>query len=223
LAAGSGLDSSSVGNDGLLAAVSEDPGFAAGADAYGSPRRSLGGGIVVPVIAHIVGGGSAWPLWLTGALLFGGAVGALFVRRPTLHRPCMTSAIVGLVTTIAVYVLLPGPPGAPRGLSLSIAAPRDGATVTSPVVVRACAGADRVPGAGRLLSISVDGRQVAELQSGTAAIDISTGEHSLRVELVTSAHQAFAPPMLTDETVNVSGVGPLSPPPECPAAPVATP
>jgi hypothetical protein len=169
------------------------------------------------VIAHIVGGGSVWPLWLTGTLAFGGAVAAMFVRRPTLHRACVTSALVGLVTTIAVYVLLPGAPAAPSGLSLSIAVPRDGATVTSPVVVRACAGAVRVPGAGRLLSISVDGRQVAELQTDTAAINISNGEHSLRVELVTSAHQAYAPPVLTDETVTVSGVGPLSPPPDCPA------
>lgn len=164
-----------------------------------------------------------WPLWLTGALLFGGAVGALFVRRPTLHRALRTSAIVGLVSTIAVYVLLPAAPAAPSGLSLSIAAPRDGATVTSPVVVRACAGTIRVPGAGRLLSISVDGRQVAELPTDTAAITLSNGEHSLRVELVTSAHQAYAPPVLTDETVTVSGVGPVSPPPDCPVSPVTAP
>lgn len=160
-----------------------------------------------------------WPLWLTGALLFGGAVGAMFVRRPTLHRACVTSAIVGLAATIAVYVLLPAVPTAPPGLSLSIAAPHDGTTVTSPVVVRACAGANRVPGAGRLLSISVDGRQVAELQTDTAAINLSAGEHRLRVELVTSAHQAYAPPVLTDESITVAGVGPLSPAPDCPAPP----
>jgi hypothetical protein len=169
------------------------------------------------VIAHIVGVGSVWPLWLTGTLLFGGAVGAMFVRRATLHRACLACAIVGLVTTVAVYVLLPAAPAAPPGLSLSIAAPRDGATLTSPVVVRACAGADGVPGAGRLLSISVDGRQVAELHTDTTVINISKGEHRVRVELVTSAHQAYAPPVLTDETITVVGIGPVAPPPDCPA------
>jgi hypothetical protein len=188
------------------------------------PRpASVDGAILSPVIAHILGGSSPWQLWPTCTLLFGGAVAAMFVRRPMLYRACLVSAGVGLVTTIAVYVLIPAAPAAPSGLSLSIAAPLDGARVTSPVVVRACAGADAVPGTGRLLSVSVDGRQVAEVPTGTAAINVSTGKHTLRVELVTSAHRAYAPPVLTDETITVSGVGPLSQPPDCPAAPVAKP
>jgi hypothetical protein len=30
-------------------------------------------------LAHIVGDGPLWPLWLTGTLLFGGAVAAMWV------------------------------------------------------------------------------------------------------------------------------------------------
>jgi hypothetical protein len=37
------------------------------------------------MLAHILGGGPVWPLWLTGTLLFGGAVAAMAVPR-TLRR-----------------------------------------------------------------------------------------------------------------------------------------
>jgi hypothetical protein len=176
-----------------------------------------------PILAHIIGGGPVWPLWLTGALLFGGAVAAMAVPH-ALRRICLAVAGVGLVATVAVYVALPSAPPAPTGLSLSIATPVAGAIVTSPVVIRVCAaGSTALPGTGRLLNISVDGRQVAEVDAGTAAVNLDTGMHTVRVELVTSAHRAFAPPVLTDETITVSGIGPLSPPPDCPPAASSTP
>lgn len=82
-------------------------------------------------LAHIVGGGPVWPLWVTGTLLFGGAV---------------------------------------------------------------------------------------------AVVSVARGEHTLRVELVNSAHRQYAPPVLTDETVTVAGYGaPAAPPPDCPTAPASTP
>jgi hypothetical protein len=170
--------------------------------------------VTVAAVAHIVGGGPVWPLWVTGTLLFGGAVAAMAVPN-SLRRPCLAVAAVGLVATVAVYVALPSAPPAPRGLSLSIAAPRAGATVTTPLVVEVCATGSSVPGPGRLLSISVDGRQVAEVNADTAALTVDTGEHTLRVELVTSTHREFAPPVLTDETVTVSGYGAPTAPPAC--------
>jgi hypothetical protein len=173
--------------------------------------------VTMPMLAHVVGGGPVWPLWLTGTLLFGGAVAAMAVPQAR-RRACLAIAAVGLVATIAVYLLLPSAPTAPPGLSLSIAAPRDGAIVTSPVVMRVCAGSYSVPGAGRLLSISVDGSQVAEVNTSAAAINVDSGEHIVRVELVTSAHREYAPPVLTDETLTVPGVGPLSQPPDCRSA-----
>jgi hypothetical protein len=168
---------------------------------------------MTPTLAHIVGGGPAWPLWLTGSLLFGGAVAAMAV--PRMRRACYAVAGVGLVATVVVYVTLPSAPAAPRGVSLRIGSPAAGATVSSPVVLRVCATGSSVPGAGRLLSISVDGRQVAEVNDDGVAVMVASGEHTLRAELVTSTHREYAPPVLTDETITVSGVGVASAPPEC--------
>jgi hypothetical protein len=175
-----------------------------------------------PMLVHIIGGGPVWPLWLTGTVLFGGAVAAMAVPQG-LRRVFLAVAAVGLVATVAVYLALPTAPPAPAGVSLSIAAPVAGTTVTSPVVVRVCAGSTALPGTGRLLNISVDGRQVAEVDAATAAINVGAGTHAVRVELVTATHRAFAPPVLTDETITVSGIGPLSEPPACPQAAGSTP
>jgi hypothetical protein len=54
-----------------------------------------------------------------------------------------------------------------------------------------------VPGTGRLLSVSVDGRQVDEVNADAAVVTVATGEHTLRVELVTTTHQEYAPPGCT--------------------------
>jgi hypothetical protein len=177
---------------------------------------------MTPMLAHIVGNGSPWPLWITAGLLFGGAVASMFAP-PRWHRACVALAVMGGVATVLVYVLVPSAPAAPSGLSVRIAAPVAGATVSSPVVLRVCDGAARLPGAGRLLSISVDGRPVAEANRDRASITIASGRHRLRVELLTSAHREYAPPVLTDETISVSGVGPLSPPPGCTLAPAGSP
>jgi hypothetical protein len=174
------------------------------------------------MLAHLLGGGPVWPLWITGTLLFGGAVASMAVPE-TSRRACLAVSGVGLVATVVVYLLLPAAPSAPSGLSLGIAAPVDGATVTSPVVVRVCGGASSIPGPGRLLSISVDGRQVAELNASTAAVNVDTGQHSVRVELLTTAHREYAPPVLTTETITVSGVGSPAEPPACPPAPSSAP
>jgi uncharacterized protein YcgI (DUF1989 family) len=156
-----------------------------------------------------------WPLWITGALLFGGAVATLAVP-PALRRACLAVSGVGLVATVAVYTLLPSAPSAPRGLSVSIAAPAAGATVSSPVVVKVCGGSgSNIPGTGRLLSVSIDGRQVAEVNADTAAVTVAAGAHTLRVELVTSDHRAYAPPVSTDQEITVAGVGPPAEAPRC--------
>jgi hypothetical protein len=166
------------------------------------------------VVAHIVGGAAAWPLWLTGTALFGGAVAAMAVP-VRWRRACIAAAGVGFVATAGVYVLLPTSPPAPAGLSLRIAAPADGATVTSPLTVRVCAPGMSLPGPGRLLSVSVDGRQVAEVAADSAAVNTTTGQHTLRAELVTTDHRAYAPPVLTDTIVTVSGPGSLTTPQGC--------
>ena len=167
-------------------------------------------------LAHIVGGGPVWPLWITGTLLFGGAVAAMAVPL-RLRRACLAAAMLGLVATVVVYTLLPSSPPAPQGLSVRIVAPT-AAAVTSPVLVKVCGGTSNLPGTGRLLSISIDGRQVAEVDADTAAVTVAAGTHILRAELVTSAHLEYAPPVLTDETITVSGLGPLAQAPDCVSA-----
>jgi hypothetical protein len=87
--------------------------------------------------------------------------------------------------------------------------------VTSPLTVRVCASGSTVPGSGRLLSVSIDGHQVAEVNADAAVMTAAAGEHTLRVELVTSNHREYAPPVLTDETVSVTGAGALTTPPAC--------
>lgn len=165
-------------------------------------------------LAHIVGGGAVWPLWVTGAVLFGGAVAAM-AASGRLRRACLAAAGVGLVATLAVYAAIPAAPPAPAGVSLRIAGPPANGSVTSPLAVRVCATGTAVPGSGRLLSVSLDGRQVAEVDADLAVLTVAGGTHTLRVELVTSAHREYAPPVLTDETVTVSGPGVLTIPPGC--------
>ena len=169
---------------------------------------------MIHTLGHVVGGGPVWPLWLTGALLFGGAVAAMAVPE-SLRRACVATAGVGLVATIVVYTLLPSAPPAPAGLTVRILTPKQSATVTSPVLVRVCGGTSNLPGPGRLLSLSVDGRQVAEVNADTAAVTLAPGTYTLRAELVTTRHLEFAPPVLTDETITVAGVGTLAPAPPC--------
>jgi hypothetical protein len=165
-------------------------------------------------LAHIVGGGPVWPLWITGALLFGGGVAAM-AASGRLRRACLGVAGVGLAATVTVYAAIPAAPPAPAGVQLRIASPRADATVTSPLTVRVCASGSTVPGSGRLLSVSIDGHQVAEVNADAAVMTAAAGEHTLRVELVTSNHREYAPPVLTDETVSVTGAGALTTPPAC--------
>ena len=166
------------------------------------------------MLAHIVGGGPSWPLWITSALLFGGLVGATS-RRTALRRTSLVVSAIGLVTTVLVYVTLPAAPAAPSGVSLRIATPTAGAVVTDPVVVRVCGGGAALPGSGRLLSYSVDGSQVLETRNAVAALSMAPGRHTIRVELVTSSHREFAPPVLTQEDVSAAGYAAPTAPPPC--------
>jgi hypothetical protein len=84
------------------------------------------------VIAHVVGGGPVWTLWITGTLLFGGTVAAMAAPQ-RLRRLCLGVAGVGLVATVIAYAASPSAPVAPAGVSLAIASPSAGATVGSPV------------------------------------------------------------------------------------------
>jgi len=126
---------------------------------------------------------------------------------------------VGLVGTVVASALAPGPPASP-GYSISLAAPADDARVTSPVLVAACGRGTEgsrvdVPGPGRLLTVIMDGSQVTELEGAVVAVPAPVGEHDLRVEILTSDHQEFAPPIESDVHVKVDGPGPVPAGPHC--------
>ncbi len=160
------------------------------------------------MLAHIVGGGPVWPQWVAGGVGLLGLIGALEARSQALRRVGGVVACAGLLTMVGACAALPSAPAAPN-LSLRIAQPLAGSVVHSPVLVTVCANGAIIPGAGRRLSVLVDGRQVIEVNSESAAVQLGPGRHTIRVELVTIDHREFAPPVLTDEDVDVVGVAPL--------------
>lgn len=166
------------------------------------------------MLAHIVGGGPVWPQWVAGSVGLVGLIGALEARSQALRRVSAVVAGAGMLAMMGACAALPSAPAAPN-LSLRIVQPAPDSIVHSPVLVTVCADGAVVPGAGRLLTVLVDGRQVVEVNADSAAVQISSGQHTLRVELVTSDHREFAPPVLTDENVDVVGIGTLTTPVGC--------
>jgi hypothetical protein len=172
------------------------------------------GGSIVTVLAHILGGGPLWPQWVAGGVGLVGLVGAFEARSQALRRISAVLAVAGLLTMVGACAALPSSPSAPN-VSLRIVQPAANSVVRTPVLVTVCADGSSVPGAGRLLTVLVDGRQVIEVDADSAAVPLSIGQHTLRVELVTRDHREFAPPVLTDEVVDVVGAGTLASPVGC--------
>jgi hypothetical protein len=48
------------------------------------------------MVAHLLGGGPVWPLWVTGTLLFGGAVASMAVPQ-RLRRACLAVSGAGIM------------------------------------------------------------------------------------------------------------------------------
>jgi hypothetical protein len=173
------------------------------------------------VLAHVVspGGPPLYASWLASLALFGGAFAAfVWWREPSRRAAFVSVGGVGLVASGALLVVQPSAPLRP-GYGIQLAGPRQGAA-TSPVVLRVCAvdavvSPAPVPGPGRLLLVSVDGRQVAEVRASTVTVSMSAGEHRVAAQLITSDHRAFVPPITASTTVTVGGPGPIQTPPTC--------
>lgn len=170
--------------------------------------------------AHVLAPSGA-PLvasWLAALALFGGALGVVaWWQRRRWRAVCTTVAGAGLVASAALLVAQPSAPLRP-GYGIALV---DARLATSPVVLRVCGvfaatTTPPVPGPGRLLLVTVDGRQAAEVRSSTVVLSLPAGSHHLTAQLLTSDHRAFVPPVTTDLTVTVTGPGPLSPEPQCP-------
>jgi len=171
------------------------------------------------IVAHVVapGGAPLYATWLAAAALFGGGVGAVVLwRQPPRRGLMLTISAAGFAAT-ATLLIAPQPAPLRPGYSIRLVKP--GAT-TSPVVLRVCevnavVSPAPVPGAGRLVLVSVDGHQVAEVRSNTVAVPMPAGAHHVVAELITADHRAFVPPITADMTLTVTGPGPIGPAPTC--------
>jgi hypothetical protein len=171
--------------------------------------------------AHILGSGSGrWQLaWIPVGVAVAGVL-AWAVGRPALRKPGLVVAAAGLAATLVVGIVAPGAPARPAYI-LDLEAPQPGAHVTSPMIVLVCAhqpdgSAAQVPGQDRVLSVSVDGAQLESVSGSSMVIEASPGTHDLRVDVLTSEHRAYDPPVEVDVHVAVTGVGPLPANPSCP-------
>jgi hypothetical protein len=157
--------------------------------------------------------------WLVAAVLAGSAAVAVLGRSPRLRIAGLVAAIAAGSTTVALWILTPLAPS-PPGYALRFGSPVASAAVSSPVDVEVCGRmADgtsaAVPGPGRLVSMSVDGRQVAERAGGTLILEITPGSHRIRAEVLTADHRQFSPPLAIETSVVVVGLGVLTTPPPC--------
>lgn len=165
------------------------------------------------VVAHVVAPSDipAWSSWLASLAMFGGALGAVVWWRDRRRRVlCTMLGGIGLAASAMLLLLQPSVVQPPAD-GIRLVSPQP---ATTPVVLRICGGGP-VPGQGRLVLVSVDGRQVAELRSDTVVVPIPAGMHTVLAQLLTSGHRAFTPPVTAQTTISVSGPGPLPSPPGC--------
>ena len=171
-------------------------------------------------LAHVVTAGSGPGLiaWLPAGV----AMAAILVfgfgpRRFRRVAALLTGA--GLATVVLLDVFASSPPS-PPGYALTIV-PAAGIRVTSPFTVVACGrAADHssvpVPGGDRVISVSLDGREVFSTTASRVLLTASVGSHRVRVEVLTRDHVEFQPVLAVDAQIVVTGLAPVGPIPSCP-------
>jgi hypothetical protein len=168
------------------------------------------------LIAHVLTG-SPIPLavqWLLGALLFGGVLGAVWVRRRRVRRVAVAIALCALAATVTSWVVAAIQPGA-APYALRIIAPQQNAIVANPVVLTVCgvyADGTRVPAtdAQRYVIVFVDGAEVATVDRSQSVYTLSTGTHTIKTEVVTPSHHAFDPAQIAEVTLRVQPNAPAN-------------
>ncbi len=168
------------------------------------------------MIAHIVG---SLPLpleWGLAVLIFGGGLLVFAVRTNALRIAGGAAAVCGAGGLIASWVLSPALL-VPAPYAVRIVSPSPGADVGAPFTLTVCG----VPATGGLvpatdaqhyLAILLDGVQAPTVDAWHVPVDLPVGRHTVEVELVTPAHQAFKPPATFKEAITVvAGVAPSGP------------
>jgi hypothetical protein len=151
------------------------------------------------VIAHVLTNNPV-PLpvqWLLAILFFGGALAMLALRRRGWRIAAAVATVCGFSGTVSSWVVAAVQPGV-APYTLRIAAPSPGAVVASPVLLTVCGvrgDGSEVPAtdSSHDLAVFIDGREVPTVDSWQFGEVVAPGAHTIRVELVSSSHQAFSP------------------------------
>jgi hypothetical protein len=117
------------------------------------------------------------------------------------------AAVCGAGGLLASWVLSPALLAA-APYAVRIVSPAPGAEVGAPLTLTVCG----VPASGGLvpatsaqyyLAIIVDGVQAPTVDVWHVPVELSSGRHTVEVELVSPNHQAFNPPATFKETITV--------------------
>jgi hypothetical protein len=159
------------------------------------------------VIAHILGNLPLPLEWGLAVLIFGGLLVVFAVRRGAIRVAGGVATICGVGGLVTGWVLSPALL-VPAPYALRIVSPAPGASVGAPLTLTVCgvrASGGLVPATDRqhYLAIIVDGVQAPTVDVWQVPLDVTSGPHTIEVELVSPAHQAFNPPATTKETITV--------------------
>jgi len=159
------------------------------------------------VIAHILGNLPLPLEWGLALLTFGGALVVFVTRRSWIRMIGAAASVCGIGGLVAAWLLSPALL-IPAPYALHIVFPAPGAEVGAPFTLTVCG----VPASGHMiaatdsqhqLAIIIDGVQAPTVDVWHIPEDLTAGQHTIEVELVSPAHQAFNPPAIARETINV--------------------
>lgn len=147
--------------------------------------------------------------WAAVGLVAAGGLGVLRRRRHALDILSWTTFVAGTLACLGIVgvamLSLPQP-----GYTLTLALDK---TVTSPVPVTVCAqrqggSAVTTPDGTNVLTVLIDGVQVAVETTSTFSVTVAPGLHNLQVELITRDHRELSPVVAVDAPIRVTASGP---------------
>jgi hypothetical protein len=169
-------------------------------------------------LAHVLPPLTAPPA-LEWAVSVGLASGMCLLFLATGGRRLLGAALCLTAATAGLSLLVVGAGASPPDLRLRLIV---AARQSSPMEVRACArsagGADAaLPGPDRLLALRIDGAPAGAETSPRFVLELRPGVHRIDVELLSSGHREFSPPLSASVTVRVApGAAPLAAAAACP-------
>ena len=157
--------------------------------------------------------------WALAAGIVAGLVAGVFARGRGARVAGWGVSVSSLIASSVIIAVAPSAPSAPS-YTISLAAPRESATVTSPVAFTVCARdasgrAVSTPDGSNVLAVRVDGIEVAAEHTSVFAVPMAAGARDVSVELLTGDHRALTPELVASVRVTVAGTAPLGPAASC--------